>query len=43
MRTKSLQETLTDTKNDLREEARAIKGEIRINRKAMEAKFETTR
>jgi hypothetical protein len=43
MRTKSLQGTLTDTKNDLREEARSMKGEIKINRKAMETKFETTR
>jgi hypothetical protein len=43
MTTKSLQETLTDTKNNVHEEARAMKAEIRISKEGMEAKFETTR
>jgi type VI protein secretion system component Hcp len=42
-RTKFLQETLADTKNDLHEEARTMKAEIRINQERMEAKTETIR
>jgi hypothetical protein len=42
-RTKSLQETLADTKIDLHEEAWTMKAEIRINQERMEAKIEATR
>jgi hypothetical protein len=42
-RTKILQETLTDTKNDFHEEARKMKAEIRINQERMEVNIEVTR
>lgn len=42
-RTKSLQEIPADVRNDLHEEPRTLKPEIRINEKREEAKIEATR
>jgi hypothetical protein len=50
-RRKSLQETLSDTRNDLHEElglmlqveAQTTKAEIRVNQESLEAKIEATR
>jgi hypothetical protein len=42
MQTKSLQKNLADMKNDLHEEARAMKAEIRINQERIEDKIEAT-
>jgi hypothetical protein len=39
---KSLQKTLADMKNNLHEEAWAMKAEIRINQERIEAKTEAT-